>query len=124
MKLTRLGMLAAAAVCLAGCGGGTPASTASTSAPPPAADSSTEASPAGLSCADIGGVFVAHGTDGRGDCEPADPSPKCHVPPAQQDGNYLAVMTLDPPTPDGVVADPSLLTLPISNPQCWKIPKQ
>jgi hypothetical protein len=53
------------------------------------------ASPDAPTCADVGGVFVAHGIDGRGDCMSADPRPKCHVPPDQQDafdptGNYVA----------------------------------
>jgi hypothetical protein len=43
------------------------------------------ASPDAPTCADIGAVFVAQGTDGRGDCMSADPRPKCHVPPNQQD---------------------------------------
>jgi high-affinity nickel-transport protein len=31
--------------------------------------------------AQASGVSVKHGTDGRGDCEPADSRQKCHVPP-------------------------------------------
>jgi hypothetical protein len=66
-------------------------------------------------------VFVAHGTDGRGDCEPADPRPACHVPPAQQDGNYLAVLTMTPPFPGGTIDSPFLIGM-ASNADCWKRP--
>ncbi|GBE65989.1 hypothetical protein MFM001_24510 [Mycobacterium sp. MFM001] len=77
-----------------------------------------------LTCADVGGVFVAHGTDGRGDCEPADPRPKCHVPPADQDANYLAGLTMMPPFPNGTL-DPWMTPSMIqnaSNKDCWKQP--
>ena len=38
------------------------------------------ASPDTPTCADVDGAFVAHGTDGRGDCMSADPRHKCHIP--------------------------------------------
>jgi hypothetical protein len=86
------------------------------------------ASPDAPTCADIGGVFVAHGTDGRGDCMSADPRPKCHVPPDEQDafdptGNYIAELTITPPFPGGTL-DPYDITLikGASNRDCWKLP--
>jgi hypothetical protein len=84
------------------------------------------ATPGGqLSCSDVGGVFVAHGTDGRGDCEPADQRSKCHTPPAEQDGNYLANLTMDPPFPNGALAFQSSVRYFIqqaSNSDCWTLP--
>ncbi len=88
------------------------------------------AAAAPLTCADVGGVFVAHGTDGRGDCEPADPRHKCHIPPDQQDafdptGNYLAELTMSPPFPGGTLSYPETVPMSIkaaSNADCWKIP--
>jgi hypothetical protein len=82
-----------------------------------------------LSCSDIGGVFVAHGTDGRGDCEPADPRPKCHIPPGQQDPNYVPDFELTPPFPGGTVdrGEIELALSPIAhstNLDCWKLPSQ
>ncbi|WP_327146994.1 hypothetical protein [Nocardia sp. NBC_01327] len=80
--------------------------------------------PAGLSCAEIGGVFVAHGTDGRGDCEPADQRSKCHVPPGEQDDQYVAYFVLTPPFPKGTVAQ-AMVTADLataSNADCWKMP--
>ena len=84
--------------------------------------------PSNLTCPDVGGVFVAHGTDGRGDCMPADPRPKCHVPPSEQDafdptGNYLAELTMTPPFPGGTL-DPFAITFieGASNRDCWKLP--
>lgn len=69
----------------------------------------------------MGGVFVAHGTDGRGDCESADSRAKCHVPPAQQDSNYLAELTMTPPFPQGTIDSPFLIAM-ASNADCWKQP--
>lgn len=77
--------------------------------------------PRALSCADVHGVFVAHGTDGRGDCMPADPRPACHVPPNQQDGNYLAELTMTPPFPGGTIDSPFLIS-GASNVGCWVRP--
>jgi len=82
----------------------------------------------GLSCADVGGVFVAHGTDGRGDCMSADPRSKCHLKPADQpeDGNYLAELPMTPPFPGGTLSDDiGTLTFFIQgadNKDCWKLP--
>lgn len=121
----RPALLIPAAVLLLGvaaCGSSTspPAASSNTTAPGPAAGTAG-ASPAGYSCAQVGGVFVAHGTDGRGDCEPADPRPACHVPPAQQGGNYLAVLTMTPPFLNGTIDNPSSIGL-ASNADCWKDP--
>ncbi|WP_090419508.1 hypothetical protein [Mycobacterium europaeum] len=88
------------------------------------------AAAAPLSCADVGGAFVAHGTDGRGDCEPADPRHKCHIPPDQQDafdptGNYVAGFTMSPPFPGGSLSFPEMVPGMIkgaSNADCWKLP--
>jgi hypothetical protein len=83
------------------------------------------AAPSELTCSDVGGVFVAHGTDGRGDCMPADPRPKCHLKPADQPDNYLAELTLDPPFPGGALSFPEAARLSIqqaSNKDCWKLP--
>jgi hypothetical protein len=77
----------------------------------------------GLSCSDIGGVFEAHGTDGRGDCVSADSSPACHVRPELQDSNYLAEVTMTPPFANGTVNQTDISGSP-SNKQCWKLPKQ
>ena len=86
------------------------------------------ASPDAPTCADVGGVFVAHGIDGRGDCMSADPRPKCHVPPDQQyafnpTGNYIAELTMTPPFPGGTLGwyDLSLIK-GASNSDCWKLP--
>jgi hypothetical protein len=86
------------------------------------------ASPDAPTCADIGAVFVAHGTDGRGDCMSADPRRKCHIPPGEQDafdptGNYIAELTITPPFPGGTL-DPYDITLieGASNRDCWKLP--
>jgi hypothetical protein len=86
------------------------------------------ASPDNPTCADIGGVFVAHGTDGRGDCMSANPSHHCHIPPSEQDaydptGNYVAELTITPPFPGGTL-DPIDITLikGASNRDCWKLP--
>ncbi len=79
----------------------------------------------GLTCADVGGVFEAHGIDGRGSCVPADPRRKCHVPPAEQDGDYLADLILTPPFPTGTLQYPELVPSMIngaSNKDCWKLP--
>ncbi|MBO0875725.1 MAG: hypothetical protein J2P19_20290, partial [Pseudonocardia sp.] len=71
-------------------------------------------------CADIGGVFAAHGTDGRGDCVSADPRPICHVSPAQQtDENYVGEVALTPPFPNGVPEMTELMYA--SNKDCWKL---
>jgi len=77
--------------------------------------------PVQLMCSDVRGVFVPHGTDGRGDCEPADPRPRCHVPPAAQDPDYLANLTMTPPFPGGTVDYPFLIGM-ASNKDCWKQP--
>jgi hypothetical protein len=87
--------------------------------------STASADPANWTCSDVGGVFVAHGIDGRGDCEPADPRAKCHVPPAEQDPNYVANLTLSPPFPGGTLQFPSMVPTMISgatNKDCWKLP--
>ncbi|MFI5778704.1 hypothetical protein [Nocardia sp. NPDC051570] len=95
--------------------------TTTTIAPSPTTSDAPEAAPAALSCGDIGGVFVAHGTDGRGDCMSADPRLKCHVATAEQDPNYVAEMTMTPPFPGGTVDYPFLLNS-ASNKDCWHIP--
>jgi hypothetical protein len=85
--------------------------------------STASASPDALSCADVGGVFVAHGSDGRGDCMSADPRPKCHVPPGEQDGNYVAELTMTPPFPGGTLDSWDLSMIKeASNEDCWKLP--
>jgi len=110
-----------------------PAATTSQTAPPPtttaaAPPTTTQApapttgvAPVQLLCSDVGGVFVPHGMDGRGDCEPADPRPRCHVPPAAQEPNYLANLTMTPPFPSGTVDYPVLIGM-ASNKDCWKQP--
>jgi hypothetical protein len=86
------------------------------------------ASPDAPTCADVGGVFVAHGTDGRGSCMSADPRPKCHIPPGQQDaydpgGNYVAELVLTPPFPGGTLQPWDITMLKeASNKDCWKLP--
>ncbi|WP_208857812.1 hypothetical protein, partial [Mycobacterium parascrofulaceum] len=95
-----------------------------------AAVTAPSAAAAPLSCADVGGVFVAHGTDGRGDCESADPRHKCHIPPDEQDvfdptGNYVAGFTMSPPFPGGSLSFPEMVPGMIkgaSNADCWKLP--
>ncbi|MFI5542069.1 hypothetical protein ACIA5H_37510, partial [Nocardia sp. NPDC051900] len=77
------------------------ASTAATVADPLGPDAPA---PVGLSCAQIGGTFEAHGTDGRGTCVPADPRAHCHVPPVAQDEHYVPEFVLTPPFPTGTVA--------------------
>jgi hypothetical protein len=87
--------------------------------------STASADPANLTCSDVGGVFVAHGTDGRGDCEPADSRPKCHVPPAEQDPNYLANLVMSPPFSGGSLQYPYMVPMMINgatNKDCWKLP--
>jgi hypothetical protein len=91
----------------------------STSTAVPPALSPGAPTPPGLSCTDVGGVFVAHGTDGRGDCMSADRRPKCHVAPADQDANYLAEITMTPPFPNGTIDNPELIGM-ASNKDCWK----
>lgn len=101
-----------------------PSASAPTTAPPITIPASLEPgapAPPGVFCADVGGVFVAHGTDGRGDCMSADPRPKCHVAPANQDGNYLAELTMTPPFPGGTIDNPELIGM-ASNKDCWKQP--
>jgi hypothetical protein len=83
----------------------------------------------GVSCADVGGVFEAHGTDGRGTCVPADQRAHCHVPPAQQDSNYLPELLLTPPFPSGKISRGELemdrlMLETASNADCWKLPPQ
>ncbi|MFI5778144.1 hypothetical protein [Nocardia sp. NPDC051570] len=98
----------------------TTGATTTTIAPSPTTSDAPEAAPVVLSCSDIGGVFVAHGTDGRGDCMSADPRPKCHVSPAEQDPNYVAEMTMTPPFPTGTIDYPFLLDS-ASNKDCWHV---
>lgn len=81
----------------------------------------TDVAPVQLMCSDVAGVFVPHGTDGRGSCESANPRPSCHVPPAAQDPNYLAELTMSPPFPGGTVDYPFLIGM-ASNKDCWKQP--
>ncbi len=88
-----------------------------TKAPAP----TTDVAPVHLMCSDVAGVFVPHGTDGRGSCESANPRPSCHVPPAAQDPNYLAELTMSPPFPGGAVDYPFLIKM-ASNKDCWKQP--
>jgi len=88
-----------------------------TKAPAP----TTDVAPVQLMCSDVAGVFVPHGTDGRGSCESANPRPSCHVPPAAQDPNYLAELTMSPPFPGGTVDYPFLIGM-ASNKDCWKQP--
>lgn len=120
-----------------------PATSAARTPPKPPAPVSTSAAPSSvapttvpnaptavaksLSCSDIGGVFVAHGTDGRGDCEPSDSRAKCHVPPGEQDPNYVAEFELNPPFPGGAVdrSEVTMAEMPgmtASNLDCWKLP--
>lgn len=93
----------------------------------PTADASPT-DPSTVTCADIGGVFVAHGTDGRGDCMSADPRHKCHIPPSEQDafdptGNYVAEVIMSPPFPGGMIEQYEIESLKsASNADCWKIP--
>ena len=75
----------------------------------------------GFTCDQVGGVFVPHGTDGRGDCEPADPRASCHVTPAAQGPDYLANLTMSPPFPGGTVNYVFLIKM-ASNADCWKLP--
>lgn len=110
---------------LAACGSPNSTSSPSTSPTPAAAPSlSTVAAPAGLSCAGIGGVFVAHATNGAGDCEPADQRPKCHVAPANQDEHYVAGFDLTPPSAQGTVARAQVEAMldGASNADCWRLP--
>ena len=130
MRRTAVALIVPAVLLLAACGSSTSASTSSstTAAPSTAAvdaPASTTAAPAGLSCADIGGVFVPHATDGSGDCEPADQRAHCHVAPADQDGNYVAGFDLTPPRANGTVAaaQVSAMLAGASNADCWKAPK-
>ncbi|WP_157184375.1 hypothetical protein [Nocardia niigatensis] len=92
----------------------------SMSAVPDPLDRDATPSP-GLSCADVGGVFEKHGTDGRGSCISADPRPECHVRTDAQPPNYLAEVTLSPPFPNGTVSYPFLIGM-ASNANCWKVP--
>lgn len=118
---------ALAAFALAGCSTSTTAAnspaTPSSAAPAPATPVAADPAPAavGLSCADIGGVFTPHYPDGTGDCMSADPRPKCHVKPAEQDGNYIAEVTMTPPNASGTVDYPGLLK-DASNADCWHVP--
>ncbi|GAB3211380.1 hypothetical protein [Nocardia tengchongensis] len=104
-------------------GATTPAAALSTSAVADPLDPGA-AVPAGVSCADIGGVFEKHGTDGRGSCVPADKRAQCHVPPGAQDAHYVADFEMTPPFPTGTVS-PTMVAVMLdgaSNPDCWKIP--
>ncbi|WP_327139354.1 hypothetical protein [Nocardia sp. NBC_01327] len=104
------------------------ASSATTTATAPSAteppDTVLMPNPNEVSCSDVGGVFVPHGIDGRGDCEPADSRPHCHVAPGLQDGNYVAELIMDPPFPAGKI---NLMVTRVeldgaSNADCWKVP--
>ncbi|MGW0052026.1 hypothetical protein [Nocardia nova] len=128
MRRTTIAAVATlAALTLAGCG----SSDTSSSSP---STTSTEAdplgpgapAPAGWSCEQIGGRFEAHGTDGRGSCVPTDPRPECHVPPGQQDGNYVSDFEMTPPFPGGTVAPAQVRAMldGASDANCWKIPAQ
>ncbi|WP_142280281.1 hypothetical protein [Mycobacterium paraense] len=82
----------------------------------------------GVTCAEVGGVFVQHYDDGRGTCMPADPRRKCHIPPDEQDafdptGNYLSEVLMHPPYAYGYVDwfDIGLIK-GASNADCWKLP--
>ncbi|WP_157124216.1 hypothetical protein [Nocardia pseudovaccinii] len=117
--------IAAASLALAACGG------AETSASVTATETTTvdrlgpngPVAADGVSCADVGGVFEAHGTDGRGSCIPADQRAHCHVPPAQQDGNYVAELMMQPPFPNGKISRGELVMLDgASNADCWHLP--
>jgi hypothetical protein len=88
---------------------------------------SASASPGTWTCADVGGAFVAHGIDGRGDCMSADPRPRCHLSPSEQpgDGNYLAELTMTPPFPSGVLSNQAFVPIMINeaeNKDCWRLP--
>ncbi|MEU6582801.1 hypothetical protein [Nocardia sp. NPDC046763] len=131
MKTAALFAAVLALPLLAGCGSDShdahPAAAAAaaptTAAAPDPLDLGATA-PAGVSCADIGGVFEKHGTDGRGSCVPADNSAHCHVAPAAQDAHYVADFELTPPFPTGTVS-PAMVTVMLngaSNADCWKIP--
>ncbi|MGF6885643.1 hypothetical protein ABIA39_007440 [Nocardia sp. GAS34] len=128
MRRIAVALIIPAALQLAACGSSaTSVSTSATAAPSTTsvdAPAATASAPAGLSCADIGGVFVVHGTDGRGDCEPADQRPHCHVAPQLQDDNYVPVFVLDPPFPQGTVSAAEVQTAlsAASNADCWKMP--
>jgi|GEM_PF-6371599 len=119
-----------AALLLAACGSSATTSSSTTSAAtePNATDplGPGAAVPAGLSCSDIGGVFMPHGADGRGDCEPADPRPHCHVAPDAQDDHYVATFTLMPPFSNGTVTadEVNAFLAGASNADCWKAPAQ
>ena len=70
-----------------------------------------------------GGVFVPHGTDGRGDCEPADTRPVCHK--LSDDGNYLPELTMVPPFAGGIIDHPETVMLyrdEMNANGCWRIP--
>jgi hypothetical protein len=92
-----------------------------TTSPAPVAAPTTEDSPVGFTCAQVGGVFQQNYPDGRGVCVPADPRSACHIPPAQQPDNYLADLTMTPPTADGIIDLPTTIGL-ASNADCWKNP--
>ncbi|MET8874769.1 hypothetical protein [Nocardia sp. NPDC004604] len=128
MRRTALLATMLAAIALPACSNSTTAPTATTPATSmPGVDNPlgpTATVPAGLSCADIGGVFEPHGTDGRGSCVPADQRAHCHVPPAAQDNHYVPDFTLTPPFPQGTVA-PAVVQVMLegaSNADCWKPP--
>lgn len=132
MRRTILAVIAtvAAVTALSGCGSSDSSSGSSATTTPIRVTTDAldpgAAVPAGWSCEQIGGKFEAHGTDGRGSCIPLDPRPECHIPPGQQDGNYVSDFTLTPPFPNGTVAPAEVRAMldGASDANCWKIPAQ
>jgi hypothetical protein len=129
----RVGLVVAGVLLVAGCGSsGQSADTVATTPPPMASAAPTTASaapattsdapttdaPVGFTCAQVGGVFVPHGTDGRGDCEPATQRAACHTAPADQDPNYIGELTMSPPFAQGTIDNPILIGMS-SNADCW-----
>ena len=82
----------------------------------------------GVTCAEVGGVFVQHYDDGRGTCMPADSRRKCHIPPDEQDafdptGNYLAELLMTPPYSYGYVNPLDISMIKgATNADCWRLP--
>lgn len=74
-----------------------------------------------ITCADVGGVFEVHSTDGGRDCVSADAREKCHIKPADQPSGYLAELTMTPPVPDGSIDYPFFIDS-ASNKDCWREP--
>jgi hypothetical protein len=89
-----------------------------------AAAGPADASPNTYSCADVGGVFLAHSDGGGGSCVPADSRPKCHIPLAEQEPYYVGELVLTPPTPTGTLQGLDITVLEnATNADCWKIPQ-